>query len=76
MRSVADLLREEDTARLAALSPAARLHLALRLGRRDLAVFAAASGLDLETARARLRANRHTGRQPCTVFSGESEPAA
>ncbi len=76
MRSVADLLREEDATRLAALSPAGRVHLALRLGRRDLAVFAATSGLDLETARERLRANRQTGRQPCTIFSGGSGSTA
>jgi hypothetical protein len=39
MRSVADALRREDREALAALTPAARVALALSLGARDLEAF-------------------------------------
>lgn len=62
MRSVADDLRRETIARVLALPPDERIHLALALGDDDLALFVQASGLDPDQARRRLRNARSHGR--------------
>ena len=72
MGSVAERLRAADRAEVAAMSPSERVELALRLGRRDLGVYAAVNGLTLEAARARLDDARQAGRHRCTLFGSES----
>lgn len=68
MRSTADSLREELRAQTAALPEEERVALALALGRRDLALYAEARGLDLATAREELRARAQIGRRPCSFL--------
>jgi hypothetical protein len=65
MRSVADQLKVEGRARLAALSPAERVRLALRLGARDLETFRLAHDppLDPVEATRRLERRRQEGRR-------------
>ncbi|HET9766639.1 MAG TPA: hypothetical protein VFS60_07320 [Thermoanaerobaculia bacterium] len=63
MRSVADDLRHEQRQELAALTPAERVALALRLGRRDVETFAATQGLAVEDARRLLRSRAQRGRR-------------
>ena len=62
-RSVAEELRSAERARVAALSPEARVRLALELGRRSLESFAAREGLSLEVARAKLERRRQARRR-------------
>jgi hypothetical protein len=66
VRSVADGLREEDRHAIAALSPAQRVALALRLGARDLETFRLAQRPPLAAAAARreLERRRQRGRRP------------
>jgi hypothetical protein len=66
MRSVADRLREEDRRNAAAVTAAARVAVALALGRRDLAAFrsAAPERLDPAEAARRLERRRQAGRRP------------
>jgi hypothetical protein len=64
MRSVADDLRHRQRQELAALTPAERVALALRLGRRDVETFAATQGLAVEDARRLLRSRGQRGRRP------------
>jgi hypothetical protein len=63
MQSVADRLREEDREEAHAMAPAARLTLALALGRRDLETFRAARGIDAATASRLLDQRRLSGRR-------------
>jgi hypothetical protein len=65
MRSVADLLREEDRMELAAFTPAERVRLALGLGERDLQLFRRASRppLSREEAERALDRRRQLGRR-------------
>ena len=63
MQSVADRLREEDREEARAMAPAARLRLALALGRRDLETFRAARGIDATTASRLLDRHRLSGRR-------------
>jgi hypothetical protein len=58
-------------AEVLALSPAERIELAFALGEADLALFVRASGLDRETALARLRASRRTGRRLSRAAAGD-----
>jgi hypothetical protein len=64
MRSVADDLRDESRRRLAELSPAARIALALALGDEDLAALCEARQISAGAARAILARSRRAGRQP------------
>jgi hypothetical protein len=66
MRSVADVLKQEDREELRAQSPARRVALALALGARDLETFRCARQppLDPETARRALERRRQAGRRP------------
>jgi hypothetical protein len=56
--------------RIARMTPAERVDLALGLGRRGLASFMAVHGLDRETARARIEATRRAGRRPSRSAGG------
>ncbi|MEA2625809.1 MAG: hypothetical protein QOD06_1854 [Candidatus Binatota bacterium] len=62
VRSVADELRRLDHEVERALTPSERVLRALTLGDQDVAIFAAAQGLDPETARRRIREIRSHGR--------------
>ena len=64
MLSVADRLREEDRRDARALTPGARVRLALALGRRDLETFRVARGIDAVTAARLLDRRRGSGRRP------------
>ena len=71
MRSVADALRAESRAELAGLTPAARVALALALGRRDLESFRQAHDPPLEWAEAarRLERQRQASRRPSRAIA-------
>ena len=64
MRSVADDLRDATRRRLATMSAAERLRLALSLGDADVTCYAAANDIAPAEARRRLRAGRQIGRRP------------
>lgn len=67
--SQADGLRVRTMERVLALSVPERIALALALGDEDLALFVRTSGLELETARRRLRSQRQYGRVPSACAS-------
>jgi hypothetical protein len=71
VKSVADALREERWAELAGLPPAARVRLALALGRRDLESFRLAQDppLDPEEAARRLERLRQASRRPSRAIA-------
>jgi len=69
MRSVADGLRLDLQARVAAMSRAERVALMLDLGRRDVATYAAANGVTEVEAARRLRLARHSGRRASVAAS-------
>lgn len=69
MQSVADDLRQELEDEVNALSIEERLALILRLGERDLDLYAQANGLDRETARRALERQRQVGRTPSKCMS-------
>jgi hypothetical protein len=60
--SIADTLRAEQADQLRQLDATARIELAFALGRRDIALYAAAHSVTPEEARLKLRAQRSTGR--------------
>ena len=64
MRSVADALREETRRSIEALSPEARVRLALELGDADVAALCEARGIDAAAARAAIAGSRRVGRLP------------
>ena len=66
MSSVLDDVKAEERQALAAMTPAQRVALALRLGARDLETFRLAHDppLSVEEARLRLRRQRQLGRLP------------
>jgi hypothetical protein len=65
MRSVLDALKDDERRALAAMTPAERVALALRLGARDLETFRLAHDppLTVEEARRQLRQQRQRGRR-------------
>jgi hypothetical protein len=71
MRSVAGELRQRTIARVLAMRPGERIHLALSLCDDDLALFVRASGLDRDDARRRLRATRARGRVPSRAATAD-----
>ena len=71
MNGVAERLRDEARAAARRLSVEERLLLALRLGDSDASILAGARGIDLETARRALRAQRQEGRRPSRCASGD-----
>lgn len=70
MRSVADDLREETRRRTEALSPAARIRLALELGDDDVTTLSHTQGLTLAEARATIAQGRRLGRRPSRAHDG------
>lgn len=69
MRSVADGLRSDLQAKVAALGVPERVALMLDLGRRDVATYASANGVSEREAARRLRFARHCGRRPSVAAS-------
>jgi hypothetical protein len=68
MESVADTIRGERVADEAAMSPAERVELALRLGDHDREIFRRAQNMSDEEALRELRRRRQMGRAPCSFF--------
>jgi hypothetical protein len=64
VRSVADDLRHDTRRQTGALTPHARVELALALGDDDARALAAARGISLPAARAVIVRSRRLGRQP------------
>ena len=62
-QSVADSLRESERSRVASLTAAERIRLALELGRRSLESYCATSGLAPERARRLLERRAQAGRR-------------
>jgi hypothetical protein len=60
---VAHAVSQERREQLAAMTPADRVALAVRLGDQGLASYMATHGLDRQTAIARIRATRRLGRR-------------
>jgi endonuclease V-like protein UPF0215 family len=73
VKSAADTLAEETDAAVLAMSVTERVALALRLGDRDVRLYAAANGLSEDQARRILRRNSQIGRRPsaCARFDDE-----
>jgi hypothetical protein len=61
--ALADAMREKDRQRMAALAPEARMDLALEMGFAAAAEMAAAEGVTLKEAIARIRAENARGRR-------------
>ena len=59
-----------------AMTPAARIELALSLGEDDLRLFMKTSGLDRESALNQLRRQRHQGRTPSVASAGGGSTCA
>ena len=64
-QSVADSLRESERSRVASLTAAERVRLALELGRRSLESYCATSGLAPGRARVLLERRAQAGRRKC-----------
>lgn len=62
--AVAHAVSQEQRAHVAAMAPADRVALAVRLGEEGLAAYSALHGVDRQTAIARIRATRRLGRRP------------
>lgn len=62
-KAAADV-RQRQFERYAAMTPAERVALALRLGEEGLATYMATHGVDRRTAIARIRATHRLGRRP------------
>jgi hypothetical protein len=71
MTSVAGDLRRLQHDRLAAMTPAERVELALRLGERDLDLFCAVQQLPRAAARRLLARTRRLGRCPSPLMDRE-----
>ena len=67
MRSVADALRDETRRKTKALSPEARIRLALELGDADAVALSNARGVSLSEARVAIARSRRLGRRPSTI---------
>jgi hypothetical protein len=70
MQSVADALRDETRRRTAALSPDARVQLALDLGEADVAALCEARDISTAEARATVARSRRLGRRPSRAHDG------
>lgn len=71
MESVADTIRGKREAAEAAMSPAERVELALRLGDHDREVFRRAQDISDEEALRELRRRRQLGRVSCSFLEVE-----
>jgi hypothetical protein len=74
MRSaVARAVAEEQRGRLATMTPAERVALALRLGEEGLAAYMATYAVDRRTAISRIRATRRLGRRPSASADADDD---
>ncbi len=71
MRSVADELKQQQQRELMAMTPAARIEMAIALSNEGLDFFAATHGISLEEARRRIRKQRRAGRTPSRCMEDE-----
>jgi hypothetical protein len=71
--AVAHAVSQEQRAQIAAMTPADRVALALRLGEEGLAAFVALHGVDRQTAIARIRATRRVGRRPSASADADED---
>lgn len=62
--AVAHAVSQEQREQIAAMTPADRVALAVRLGEAGLAAYAAQHRVDRQTAVTRIRATRRLGRRP------------
>jgi hypothetical protein len=69
--AVAHAVSQEQRDRLAAMTPADRVALALRLSEDGLASYMATHAVDRQTAIARIRATRRLGRRPSASADAE-----
>jgi hypothetical protein len=68
MSDVAKQLHTEELERLARMTPAERVHEALRLGQAAITAYAAAHGVDRDEARRRLERASQAGRRHSRVM--------
>jgi hypothetical protein len=75
MHNLVDALKAEERKAAAAMTPAERVALALRLGARDLETFRLSHvpPLDVAEARRRLRRQRQQGRRPSRCLQEPSD---
>jgi hypothetical protein len=71
--AVAHAVSQEQRAQIAAMTPADRVALALRLSEEGLAAFVALHGVDRQTAIARIRATRRVGRRPSASANADED---
>jgi hypothetical protein len=71
--AVARAVSQEQREQLAAMTPAERVALAVRLGEEGLASYMATHGLDRQTAIARIRATRRIGRRPSASADADDD---
>ena len=71
--AVAHAVSEEQREQLAAMTPAERVALAVRLGEEGIASYMAMHGLDRQTAIARIRATRRVGRRPSASADADDD---
>jgi hypothetical protein len=62
--AVAHAVSQKQREQLAAMTPAERVALAVRLGEEGIASYMVTHGLDRQTAIARIKATRRVGRRP------------
>ena len=71
--AVAHAVSEEQREQLAAMTPAERVALAVRLGEEGIASYMATHGLDRQTAITRIRATRRVGRRPSASADADDD---
>jgi len=71
--AVAHAVSEEQRERLAAMTPAERVALVVRLSEEGLASYMATHGLDRQTAITRIRATRRVGRRPSASADADDD---
>jgi hypothetical protein len=71
--AVAHAVSEEQREQLAAMTPAERVALVVRLSEEGLASYMATHGLDRQTAITRIRATRRVGRRPSASADADDD---
>ena len=71
--AVAHAVSEEQRKQLAAMTPAERVALVVRLSEEGLASYMATHGLDRQTAITRIRATRRVGRRPSASADADDD---
>ena len=71
--AVAHAVSKEQREQLAAMTPAERVALVVRLSEEGLASYMATHGLDRQTAITRIRATRRVGRRPSASADADDD---